>query len=352
MVSKEESLFGVSLSNEPVKKYTLKNPAGVSIELLTYGATVRSITVPDREGNLADIALGYDTLLEYERGNAYFGATVGRCANRTGGSSFTLDGETFRLSKNEGENHLHGGVHGFHNAVWKSEELKDGIVMEHFSPDGDQGYPGNLHVKVSFELRETRLIIGYEAVSDRETPVNLTNHTYFNLDGHDSGSIQGHKLRIHADRYTPTDRTLIPDGRVLQVAGTPFDFLKFHRIGERISDVHEQIQIAAGYDHNFALKGDFGKLRLAAELIAPLSGRRMDTYTTMPGLQFYSGNYLSHKGKSGREYGKHGALCLETQYWPDAMNHSDFPSPILKRGDVFRHTTIYDFKIGQSERTE
>jgi aldose 1-epimerase len=345
MISKDESLFGISINKKPVKKYTLKNSFGFSAEFLTYGAAIRSIAVPDRHGNLTDVALGYNTLEEYERGTAYFGATVGRCANRIGRSAFILNGETYCLSKNEGENHLHGGVSGFNKAVWDCGEIEDGIVIEHLSPDLDQGYPGNLNARVIFRLDGPQLIISYEASSDKETPVNLTNHTYFNLDGHDSGSITGHSLKIYADRYTPTDKALIPDGRILPVDGTPFDFLESHPIGERIDYPDEQLVFAAGYDQNFILKGEPSNLRLAAELTAPKSGRRMAVYTTMPGLQFYSGNYLDQRGKNGFKYGKHEALCLETQYWPDAMNHESFPKPVIKPGEIFRHTTIYDFDI-------
>jgi aldose 1-epimerase len=347
MIFKEESPFGVSRNNEPVKKYTLKNSFGLSAEFLTYGATIRSILVPDRNGDPADVALGYDTLEEYEQGTAFFGATVGRCANRIGGSAFKLNGRLFRLSKNEGENHLHGGAKGFDKAVWTCKEIEDGIVMEHFSCDLDEGYPGNLNAKVVFRLQGSKLIIEYEAESDKETPINLTNHTYFDLDGHDSGSITDHRLKIYADRYTPTDKALIPNGRILPVAGTPFDFRKLRPIGERINSNDDQLKFAAGYDQNFILADEPGTLRLAAELAAPKSGRAMAVYTTMPGLQFYSGNYLDQRGKNGCKYGKYGALCLETQFWPDAVNHLDFLSPVVDPGEIWRHTTIYDFNIRQ-----
>jgi aldose 1-epimerase len=331
--------------------YMLRSARGLEVDVASYGGIVTRLLVPDREGGLADVVLGYDSLPAYEAGTSYFGAIVGRYANRIAGGRFTLDGEEVRLATNDGPNHLHGGLRGFDRVVWDAEPFESdsavGVRLTHVSPDGDQGYPGTLRATVTYALTGEALRIEYEATTDAPTVLNLTHHGYWNLAGHASGEILDHELRIAATRFTPVDSTLIPTGELRRVAGTPFDFREPTRVGTRIGDDDEQLLRGRGYDHNFVLDGwtGDGTLRRAATLRDPGSGRTMEVWTTEPGLQLYSGNFLdgSDVGKDGAVYRHRDALCLETQHFPDSPNHPAFPSTALRPGETFRSTTVYRF---------
>ncbi len=311
--------------------------------------------MPDRNGNLGDIALGYDSLEGYLEATPYFGAIIGRYGNRIGEGQFTLDGETYQLATNDGPNHLHGGVQGFDKVVWdaKPVEAADGVALEftYISPDGEEGYPGALDAKVTYTLtNDNRLIFDYEATTDAPTPVNLTQHTYFNLAGHGGGDILGHEVMINADTFTPVSQTLIPTGELRPVEGTPFDFRTPTAIGERIDADNEQIRFGPGYDHNFVLNDDAASVDapvLAARVYEPNSGRVMEVLTTEPGLQFYSGNFLdgSITGKDGVTYERRSGFCMETQHFPDSPNKPDFPSTILRPGELYKTRTVYAFSV-------
>lgn len=342
--------FGVHKSGQPVDLYTLTNARGMKVTLTNFGGKVVSLHVPDRMGVSADVVQGYATYPEWEKGGPYFGATIGRFGNRIAKGCFTVDGQAYQLARNNGENALHGGPgKGFHNVVWKGREIYEkgaaGVELTYVSPDGEEGYPGRLETRVTYLLTErNELRIRYHATTDKATPVNLTHHSFFNLRGEGNGDILGHRLTILADVFTPVDATLIPTGELRPVAGTPFDFRTPHAIGERIEAKDEQLAFGKGYDHNFVLRP--GKwLRLAATLVEPDSGRRMDVLTTEPGLQFYSGNFLdgTDKGKRGVGYAFRSALCLETQHFPDSPNQPTFPSTILRPGKVYRSETVYRF---------
>jgi aldose 1-epimerase len=338
----EKQSFGVLPDGTAVDIYTFTNGRGLKVRLMTYGATLVSLEVPGRNGKPGDIVLGYDSLDGYVQNNPYFGSTVGRYGNRIAKGKFTLDGVTYNLATNNGENHLHGGIKGYDKVVWKAEPLRGdgevGVKFSYLSPDGEEGYPGTLNIRVSYTLTgQNELKIGYEATTDKPTPVNLTNHSYFNLAG--EGDILGHELVINADSYTPVDAGLIPTGEIHPVKDTSFDFTSPHTIGERIA------QVEGGYDHNFVLRSGGGKLELAARVVEPVSGRIMEISTTEPGLQFYSGNFLDGTitGKGGRVYGKHAGFCLETQHFPDSPNKPDFPSTILRPGEVYKSQTVHKF---------
>ena len=326
--------------------YTI-NSNGVEAAITTYGARVVSLKTPDRTGAFGDVVLGFDTLAGYESDNPFFGAVVGRYGNRIAKGRFTLNGKEYKLATNNGPNALHGGLKGFDKVVWTAQQSGPaGVKLTYLSKDGEEGYPGNLTATVEYTLTDANeLKIGYTVTTDKDTVFNITNHSYFNLAGEGSGDILGHKFTLHADRFTPVDSTLIPTGELKAVAGTPFDFRQPHTIGERIDANDEQIKFGGGYDHNFVLNGNMGTLRLAARLEDPKSGRVMEVTTTEPGLQFYTGNFLdgSIKGKGGKTYKRRGALCLETQHFPDSPNKPGFPTTTLKARQTYQSTTVFKF---------
>lgn len=338
--------FGVTKAGELVKKYALINGSGMGVSVLDYGCTVAEIRVPDKNNNPVDVCLGYDTIAEYETNDGFLGAVVGRHANRIQNGRFELNGKVYSLAVNDGPNHLHGGVRGFDKYVWDSEISGDSVIFTRLSPDGEEGYPGNLQLKVTYSLTDDNTLdITYEAKSDADTVVNLTNHTYFNLGGHKSGTILDQELQLFADRFTENDAHCLPTGKISPVAGTPFDFTQPKRIGKEIAEQDIQLENGNGYDHNFVLsdKSDFKK---AARLYSPVSGIAMAVFTTMPGVQVYTSNGLTERnGKRGARYAPHDAVCLETQYFPNAMACRNFPSPVLKQGELYRHTTEYHFEV-------
>jgi aldose 1-epimerase len=343
------SAFGTMPDGTRVDAFTLKNGHGVEVRIITYGAAIASIKVPDRAGRFDDIVTGFDNLEGYLSRSRFFGAIAGRYANRIANARFTLDGKTYELAANNGKNHLHGGRRGFDKVVWQGTPFErdgnPGVTLTYVSPDGDEGYPGTLTVTVTYTLTASdELTLDYEATTDKATPVNLTNHSYFNLAGDGHGDILQHRLTIAADRYTPVDETLIPTGELAQVSGTPFDFRQPAAIGARIDADAEQIRRGKGYDHNFVLNGS--GLRKAARLVDPSSGRTLDVATTEPGLQFYSGNNLDGAaGKNGHTYARRTSLCLETQHFPDSPNQATFPSTILRPGERFRSKTVFTFGV-------
>jgi aldose 1-epimerase len=336
--------FGHMSDGTPVDIYTLSN-RGIEVQVITYGGIVRSIKVPDKNGKVADVVLGFDALEGYIGGyDPYFGALVGRYANRIAKGQFQLDGQTYSIPVNDGANALHGGPRGFDKVVWDAKIIRNGIELTHVSPDGDQGFPGTLSTTVRYTLAGATLRIEYAATTDKETVVNMTNHSYFNLSGQGSGDILSHEVMIAASRYTPVDSGEIPTGELRSVAGTAFDFRSMHRIGERINQSDDQLKIGHGYDHNMVLDRANGQLARAAEVYDPASGRRMEVLTTEPGLQFYSGGWIEKvTGKAGQTYGKYSAVCLETQHFPDSPNHPAFPSTTLKPGREYRSTTVFRF---------
>ncbi|HEY2963362.1 MAG TPA: aldose epimerase family protein [Pyrinomonadaceae bacterium] len=327
--------FG-STAGQDVSLYTLTNERGFEVTITNYGGAVVSLKTPDRNGLFGDIVLGYETLDDYVTNPRYFGGLIGRHANRIDHGRLSLNGTQYQLTQNNGVNHLHGGAQGFDKRVWKViDEASDGgeiLTLEYVSRDGEEGYPGNLRAEVSYKLsRDNELEINYEATTDRETIVNLTNHSYFNLAGH--GDILGHELTLHANGFTPVSDELIPTGEIKSVENTPMDF----RLGRPIEH--------GGYDHNFVLQDYDGSLQLAARLYEPDSGRVLDLFTTQPGIQFYSGNFLDGSliGKGGVAYHQYAGLCLEPQHFPDAPNHPNFPSTVLKPGEVYEHVSVYRF---------
>ncbi len=344
----EARSFGVTADGDSVTLYTLTNTNGMTIKVMDYGGIITSLTVPDRDGSFGDVVLGFESLQPYLDGHPFFGALVGRYGNRIGGAKFILDGQEYPLVKNNGENHLHGGTKGFDKYVWSSRTFDTpagpGLELTHTSPDMDEGYPGMLQVKVTYVLtNENALEINYEATTDKPTIVNMTQHSYFNLNPA-SNSILDHVLRINADEYLPVDDGLIPLGPPESVAGTPFDFTEEHTVGSRIGEDHPQLKIGGGYDHTFVLNGPVDQLKLAAVVYDPETGREMTVETTEPGVQFYSANFLNGKlsGK-GKSYGKNAGLCLETHHFPDSPNKPEYPSVRLDPGDTYQTTTIYKF---------
>lgn len=345
--------FGTIKNDEQATLYIMTNKSGCKVSVCDFGATIVSIKVPDRMGNFADIVLGYDDVESYKTRANYFGATVGRCCNRIGKAEFTLNGKTYKLAKNDGNNHLHGGLNGFESVNFETLIRKnDGgqyLSFHHLSPDGDQNYPGNLDVTVTFTLTDdNELIIHYTAVSDADTVCNLTNHSYFNLSGHDSGDILSQMVKIYADNFTPSDSESIPTGEIKSVENTPMDFRDFHKVGERIDADFEQLRNAGGYDHNWVLNKGGERLHPCAEMYDEKSGRHITFLTTAPCTQFYTGNYVSPdqpKGKGGTAYPRRGGMCMETQYAPDAINKPNFTSTILKEGKTFDETTVIKFDI-------
>jgi aldose 1-epimerase len=337
--------FGKTTDGDPVTLYTLTN-GKVTAKVMTYGALLTELHVPDRGGKPADVVLGFDNLQGYLAGHPYFGATIGRVANRIAGGKFTLKGKEYTLAKNDGPNTLHGGLKGFDKVAWKAEvvDSPSGVAVRftYRSPDGEEGFPGNLTASVTYTLTgQNELRLDYTATTDQATPVNLTNHSYFNLAGPGSGPILGHELMLAADQYTPVDDTLIPTGQTAPVKGTPLDFTSPTAIGARIDQLKGE---PGGYDHNFVLRGG-GALPLAARAYDPRSGRVLEMFTTEPGVQFYSGNFLDGKltGKGGIAYKKHQGFCLEAQHFPDSVHHPNFPSVVLEPGKTYTQTTVYKF---------
>jgi aldose 1-epimerase len=346
--------FGKTHDEKPVDLYTLANRTGMEVAITNYGATVVSLKTPDRNGNLADIVLGYDALGDYERDHWYFGATVGRYANRIAGGRVTIDGEAYTLSKNDGPNTLHGGNCGFNKRVWTAQEVSghsaQALQFKYLSEDGEEGFPGNLSVSVTMSLPADRndFRIDYAATTEgKDTVLNLTNHSYFNLSGAGSGTVLHDELRLCASQFTPVDASMIPTGDFRDVKGTPFDFLRSTTIGQRIGAQDKQLEYGKGYDHNWVLHhAQPASLDLAAEAYDRTSGRLLRVLTTQPGIQFYTGNFLNGvRGKNGKMYPHRSAFCLETQHFPDSPNHPEFPSTVLTVGQRFRSSTIYQFSI-------
>lgn len=341
-VTIESEPFGTMEDGREVTLYTLRNENGTEVEITNFGGIVTAIRTADAEGNLDNVVLGFDSLEKYLGNDPYFGAIIGRYGNRIANGTFTIDGTEYTLATNDGDHHLHGGVKGFNSVLWDARPMDDGsLQLTYLSEDGEEGYPGNLDVTVTYSLtNEDELKIDYKATTDEPTPVNLTNHSYFNLSGHPDSTILDHRLMIHANRYTPVDEGLIPIGQIVPVEGTPFDFTEFHRIGARID------QVEGGYDHNFVLNDTASDSMVhAATLYSPQSGRQMKVFTTEPGLQFYSGNFLdgSLQGPDGTSFVKHAALCLETQHFPNSPNEPEFPSTILRPGEQYHTVTVYQF---------
>jgi len=342
--------FGRTPDGQPVESFTLTNAHGIELRAISYGGIIVSLRVPDRDGRLDDVVLGHDALEGYLAKPAYFGALIGRYGNRIAGGRFTLDGRTYPLATNNGPNHLHGGGRGFDKRTWKAEPFERpgaaGVVFTRTSPDGEEGYPGNLEVRVTYALTDhDEVSFEYFATTDKPTVVNLTQHSYFNLAGDGKRDVLGHELTIHADRFTPVDKTLIPTGVLAPVEGTPFDFRKPTAIGLRIGADDEQIRNGGGYDHNFVLNRRGEGLTPTARVFEPTTGRTLDIATTEPGVQFYSGNFLdgSITGKGGHVYRQRYGFCLETQHFPDSPNQSRFPSTVLRPGQEYRSKTVLTF---------
>lgn len=349
-MSIKKNYFGTLPDGTKVDIFTLTNSKKVSVDITNFGGIIVSIVVPDKNGNMADVALGYRKLEKYIENPGYIGALIGRHANRIEAAKFELNGKVYELAKNDGNNHLHGGRIGFHNVTWNAETVTENgaekLVLTHTSPDGEENYPGTLQVKVEYSLTEdNELVIDYKAVSDQDTVVNLTNHAYFNLAGHSSGDVLKHQIYINADSFTPVTNECIPTGEIRSVKGTVMDFTTLKTFTEGLNSSDEQIANGKGYDHNWVLNTKGNIEEVATELYDPDSGRLMQVFTTKPGIQFYSGNFLTEDliGKENAVYSKRTGLCLETQYFPNAMKHRHFPSPILKANQQYHHTTIYKF---------
>jgi aldose 1-epimerase len=340
-----KSVFGNMPDGTKVEVYTLEED-GLKARVMTYGARLVSLEVPDRSGKIADVVLGYDSLASYTADpKTYFGAIVGRYGNRIAHATFILDGKRYHLPANDGANTLHGGTIGFDKLLWQGHEIPNGVELTLISKDGDQGFPGTLTARVRYTLEPHALKIEYFATTDKDTVINLTNHSYFNLAGEGQGDILGHLVTIPADRYTPVDSGLIPRGELAPVAGTPLDFHKPTAIGARINSDFEQMRLAGGYDHNYVLNGRMGELQQAARVTEPTSGRVLTVETAQPGVQFYSGNFLdgTMHGKHGHVYNKHAGFCLETQHFPDSPNHPSFPTAELKPGETYHSVTVFRF---------
>lgn len=344
----DEKDFVTTVEGKPVALYTLKNQNGMIVQVTNFGAKIVSLFASDRDGKWTDVVNGYPTIEGYlKSGEPYFGATIGRYGNRIGNAVFALDSMVYHLDVNDGKNHLHGGKKGFYARVWDAEQLSpQEVKMTYLSKDGEEGYPGNLSVTVTYSLTDDNAVkIDYKAVTDKKTICNLTNHSFFNLGGEGSGTINDHEVYINASHITPVDETLIPTGELLDVTGTPLDFRTPTVIGERVEMNHPQLVYGKGYDHNWVLDKEGNELSLAARVKDPESGRVMEVYTTEPGIQFYGGNFLSgsETGKSGKPYGHRTSFCLETQHFPDSPNKPEFPSTVLNPGETYQHTCIYKF---------
>jgi aldose 1-epimerase len=345
------SIFGKLPDGSVVEEYTLTSPS-VELKVISYGARVVALDTKDRNGKMGDIALGYNSIDGYLKDTkTYFGSVPGRYANRIADGRFSIDGQPYQITINDGPNALHGGKVGFDRHNWQSKEVPGGVEFTLVSPDGDQGFPGTLTAHVRYTLSGDRIKIEYSATTDKPTVVNLTNHTYFNLSGEGNPSILNEKLTLDADDYTPVNSTLIPTGKIAPVAGTPFDFRHPATIGSRIAENNEQLKFAGGYDQNFVVRGTLGQLRPAAKVYDPASGRVLSVETDQPGIQFYTGNFLDGTliGKSGKPYPKRSALCLETQHFPDSPNHANFPSTVLRPGQTFHSETTWTFTTRSSE---
>jgi aldose 1-epimerase len=341
--------FGKTKSGKVVTQFALDNGCGLRADLIDYGATVVRLFAPDRYGRAADVVLGFDNIAQYENESPYFGCVVGRYGNRIANAQFTLNGKTHKLAANNGPNSLHGGRRGFDKAIWDARPFirdgEPGVEFSHTSPDGDEGYPGNLSMKLRYLLtRKNALRLEYSATTDKATPLNLTNHSYFNLKGEGSGDILDHLLTLNSRAITPVNSNLIPTSDLLDVKGTPFDFTKPHTIGERVGQDHEQLQFANGYDHNFVLNSRSGRLAKCARVQESESGRQMEVWTTEPGVQLYIGNFLDGPiGKSDRPYAFRNAFCLECQHYPDSPNQPRFPDTILRKGKTYTQVTEHRF---------
>lgn len=341
--------FGTMPDGKAVDLYTLKG-TGVTAKVITYGARIQSVTAPDKNGKETNVVLGFKDLGGYlaDHGGTYFGAIVGRYGNRLAKGEFAINGKTYHVPVNNNGQSLHGGIDGFDNRVWSAKEIPMGVELTLVSPDGDQGYPGELTAHVRYTLHGHDLRIEYSATTTKPTVLNLTNHAYFNLAGEGNGTILGEQIMINADRYTPVSNVLIPTGDLPSVAGTPFDFRTPHDIGERINATNDQLKIAGGYDHNWVLNGPAGTLKLAAKVVDPQSGRTLTVTTTEPGVQFYTGNFIKDRvltGTGGQKYAYRGGFCLETQHFPDSPNHPKFPTTLLQPGKTMRSETVFSFGV-------
>jgi len=344
----QRSVFGKMPNGQEIHLYTLSNANGMQVGITNYGGRIVSILAPDRHGQRADVVLGFDNLQGYLDTHTYFGALVGRYGNRIGGGKFTLDGVVYHLPINNGPNSLHGGIKGFDQRVWTAQEIpgsEPALELTYLSKNGEEGYPGDLNVKVAYTLTsDNELKIDYSATTDKDTIINLTNHSYFNLAGQGNGTILNQVLMINANEFTPVNSTLIPTGKLQSVAGTPFDFRKPTPIGARINEDNQQLKFGGGYDMNYVLDRKGPGLMLAARVYDPESGREMEVYTTQPGVQFYSDNSKQEiHGRDGKVYGLHSAFCLETQHYPDSPNHPNFPSTELKPGQTYHEVTVFKF---------
>ena len=342
----EKGIFGSLSGHRNIDFFILKNKTGSKAKLISFGAVLVSLEIPDSKGRLADVVLGYDDLEDYINCRRYFGCTIGRFANRIASAKFKLDGKEYSLAANDGRHHLHGGIRGFHRSPWYGQPFERdgscGVVFKYLSLDGEEGYPGSLDVSATFSLTDdNELRISYEAVTDKKTIVNITNHSCFNLAGHDKGDILSHQIKINADGITAVDDDHIPTGKIISIKGTDFDLTQSKPIGENIG------KFKFGYDFNYILnKPSPAELSFAAKVVEPQSGRVMEIFTTEPAVQFYTGNLIDGiKGKSGAVYGKHNAFCLETQHFPDSPNHPDFPSVVLQPGQIYRHITVHKFSV-------
>ena len=340
--------FGTTKEGRQVELYTLTNKNNMQVTISTYGGTILSIKVPNREGKFIDVVLGYDRLENYEVQDKYIGALIGRHGNRIKKGQFSLNGKTYQLACNDGNNHLHGGKIGFDKKIWSARENDQSLTLTYISPNGEEGYPGTLSVEVRYSLADNNtLSIDYKANADEDTVCNLTNHTYFNLAGYDSGTILNQKIQIFANYYTDADKESLPTGKICSVEGTPLDLRQPTTIGTHIDDAFEQLQFAGGYDHNWIIENYDGTLRKAAFALADSSGITLTASTTLPGLQFYSGNYLdgAPEGKNHSHINKRCGFCLETQYFPNALEHPNFEQPIIKKGETWHALTTYQFDI-------
>jgi aldose 1-epimerase len=350
--SVKKTSFGKTKSGVAIDRYTLRNKNGLEVSVINYGGIITSLLTPDKNSVFEDVVLGFDSLSSYEEKNPFFGALIGRFGNRIAKGQFTLDGKRYALAKNDGENHLHGGEKGFDKVIWAIEEYPSSegkaIKLTYLSKDMEEGYPGNLQVEVIYTLTDAdELKVAYKATTDKKTVVNLTQHSYFNLSGNTKSDILNHSLTLNADQFLPVDKTLIPTGALTNVSGTPFDFKEATPIGSRINNTHEQLKFGLGYDHCWVLNAGQDTLRKAATLYDAVSGRQLEIFTTEPGIQFYSGNFLDGSliGKNKSVYAHRSGLCLETQHFPDSPNQSSFPSVELGPGDVYSSHTIFKFSV-------
>lgn len=340
--------FGSTSSGEEASIYTIAYKDGSSFSAIDYGASAVSCVVPDKSGNMRDVILGYENVKDYEQQDMFMGSVIGRHANRMKGAAFSLNGKEYKLCANEGNNHLHGGENGYQKKMWKGEIRDNKIIFSLFSPDMDEGYPGNLQVSVIYTFtKEHKLHIDYTAVCDQDTIINLTNHAYFNLAGHEAGNIEQHILRINSSYFTPCGSDCIPTGEIRTVQGTPFDFREEKQIGKDLYSQNEQLAYGCGYDHNFVLEKTYGSYGEAGSAWCRESGITLTVSTTLPGMQFYTGNHVHEEpeGKDGITYHKRDGFCLEAHYFPAGMAYSHFPQPVLRQGDIFRHRTTYAFSV-------